>query len=128
MRVLTTEEAKFSTKQIAVLALTIGPIWFVSEYFTNAALARTRVATTAILFSTSGLFTLILDACLERQSLSIVNVVAVIVSMVGVVMTTIGKTGAQDEAQSSSSMHRSHSFIGDGFALLSSLTDELYYG
>ena len=31
MRVLTTEEAKFSTKQIAVLALTIGPIWFVSE-------------------------------------------------------------------------------------------------
>uniref|UniRef100_A0A0A0LYQ6 EamA domain-containing protein n=1 Tax=Cucumis sativus TaxID=3659 RepID=A0A0A0LYQ6_CUCSA len=111
MRVLTTEEAKFSTKQIAVLALTIGPIWFVSEYFTNAALARTRVATTAILFSTSGLFTLILDACLERQSLSIVNVVAVIVSMVGVVMTTIGKTGAQDEAQSSSSMYVLFRFI-----------------
>ena len=31
MRILKTEEAKFSTKQIAVLALTIGPIWFVSE-------------------------------------------------------------------------------------------------
>ena len=31
MRILKTEKAKFSTKQIAVLALTIGPIWFVSE-------------------------------------------------------------------------------------------------
>ena len=31
MRILKTVEAKFNTKQIAVLALTIGPIWFVSE-------------------------------------------------------------------------------------------------
>ena len=76
---------------------------FFLQYFTNAALARTSVATTTILFSTSGLFTLILDACLERQSLTIVNVVAVIVSMAGVAMTTVGKTWAQDEPQSSSS-------------------------
>ncbi|TYK06345.1 putative transporter-like protein [Cucumis melo var. makuwa] len=127
MRILKTEEAKFSTKQIAVLALTIGPIWFVSEYFTNAALARTSVATTTILFSTSGLFTLILDACLERQSLTIVNVVAVVVSMAGVAMTTVGKTWAKDEPQSSSYGHGKHSFVGDAFALLSALTDGLYY-
>uniref|UniRef100_A0A1S3B9F8 EamA domain-containing protein n=1 Tax=Cucumis melo TaxID=3656 RepID=A0A1S3B9F8_CUCME len=127
MRILKTEEAKFSTKQIAVLALTIGPIWFVSEYFTNAALARTSVATTTILFSTSGLFTLILDACLERQSLTIVNAVAVVVSMAGVVMTTVGKTWAKDEPQSSSYGHGKHSFVGDAFALLSALTDGLYY-
>ncbi|KAL0559265.1 hypothetical protein IC582_003863 [Cucumis melo] len=127
MRILKTVEAKFNTKQIAVLALTIGPIWFVSEYFTYAALARTSVATTAILFSTSSLFTLIFDACLEQQSLTTVRVVAVIVSMAGVVMTTMGKTGARDEASSSSSVHKKHSFIGDGFALLSALTDGLYY-
>ncbi|CAK9329659.1 unnamed protein product [Citrullus colocynthis] len=127
MTILKTEEAKFSTKQIAILALAIGPIWFASEYFTNAALARTSVATTTILFSTSGLFTLILDTCLERQSLTAVNVVAVVVSMAGVVMTTIGNTEARDEPQSSSSGHGKHSFVGDVFALLSALTDGLYY-
>ncbi|CAK9329658.1 unnamed protein product [Citrullus colocynthis] len=127
MTILKTGETKFSTKQILVLALAIGPIWFVSEYFTNAALARTSVATTTILFSTSGLFTLILDTCLERQSLTTVNVVAVVVSMAGVVMTTIGNTEARDEPQSSSSGHGKHSFVGDVFALLSALTDGLYY-
>ncbi|XP_023531720.1 uncharacterized transporter C405.03c-like [Cucurbita pepo subsp. pepo] len=121
-----TQETPFSTKQMAVLALAIGPIWFVSEYFTNAALARTSVATTTILFSTSGLFTLILDACFERQSLSIVNVVAVFVSMAGVAMTTVGKTWARDETQSSFG-HEKHSYIGDVFALLSAFTDGLYY-
>uniref|UniRef100_A0A0A0LWA1 EamA domain-containing protein n=1 Tax=Cucumis sativus TaxID=3659 RepID=A0A0A0LWA1_CUCSA len=100
---------------------------FFLQYFTNAALARTSVATTTILFSTSGLFTLILNACLERQSLTIVNVVAVIVSMAGVAMTTVGKTWARDEPQSSSSGHGKHSFVGDAFALLSALTDGLYY-
>lgn len=127
MTISKTEETKFSTKQILVLAIAIGPIWFVSEYFTNAALARTSVATTTILFSTSGLFTLILDTCLQRQSLTTVNVVAVVVSMAGVVMTTVGNTGARDEPQSSSSRHGKHSFVGDVFALLSALTDGLYY-
>ncbi|XP_022134812.1 uncharacterized transporter C405.03c-like [Momordica charantia] len=119
---LKTKETKF-----AVLALTIGPIWFVSEYFTNAALARTSVATTTILFSTSGLFTLIIDAFLERQSLTIVNIVAVVVSLAGVAMTTIGKTWAKDQPHSTSSEHGKHSFVGDAFALLSALTDGLYY-
>jgi solute carrier family 35 protein F5 len=69
------------------------------QYFSNAALARTSVASTTVLSSTSGLFTLFIGAFLGQDSLNIAKVVAVFVSMAGVAMTTMGKTWATDESQ-----------------------------
>lgn len=68
------------------------------QYFSNAALARTSVASTTVLSSTSGLFTLFVGAFLGQDSLNITKVVAVFVSMAGVAMTTLGKTWASDDS------------------------------
>lgn len=69
------------------------------QYLSNAALARTSVASTTVLSSTSGLFTLFIGAFMGQDSLNVTKVVAVLVSMAGVVMTTLGKTWAADESQ-----------------------------
>lgn len=73
------------------------------QYLSNAALANTSVASTTILSSTSGLFTLFFGSCLGEDSLNISKIVAVFVSITGVFMTTLGKTWAADQTEVSSS-------------------------
>ncbi|KAG7031808.1 hypothetical protein SDJN02_05849 [Cucurbita argyrosperma subsp. argyrosperma] len=94
-------------------------------YLSNAALARTSVASTTVLSSTSGLFTLFIGAALGQDSLNMVKVVAVFVSMAGVIMTTLGKTWATDESQLTASDNE-HSLIGDLFGLLSAVSYGLF--
>lgn len=65
----------------------------------NAALARTSVASTTVLSSTSGLFTLFFGVLLGQDSLNVAKILSVLVCMAGVVMTTIGKTWASDDAK-----------------------------
>lgn len=77
---------------------------FCLQYFSNAALARTSVASTTVLSSTSGLFTLFIGAFLGEDKLNVSKVVAVFVSMAGVAMTTLGKTWAADESQLSAAV------------------------
>ncbi|GLT72075.1 hypothetical protein SLA2020_440380 [Shorea laevis] len=112
---------KLITKEIVTLGLFLGPIWFASEYCMNAALERTSVAITTILFSTSGLFTLLIGALLGEDSINVVNLVSVFVSMAGVAMTAYA-----DESVSTTSSNGSHSFLGYLFALLSAVTDGLF--
>ena len=73
------------------------------QYLSNAALARTSVASTTVLSSTSGLFTLFIGVFLGQDSLNAAKVIAVLVSMAGVAMTTLGKTWAADESPLSAS-------------------------
>ncbi|GFS35687.1 EamA-like transporter family [Actinidia rufa] len=60
---------ELSNKEIARLGFYIAPIWFITEYLTNAALARTSVACTMVLTSTTGLFTLFIGAFLGQDSI-----------------------------------------------------------
>lgn len=69
------------------------------QYLTDAALARTTVASTTLLSSTSAPFTLLIGACLGQDSINLVKAIAVVVSMAGVVMTAFGKTSTADETQ-----------------------------
>uniref|UniRef100_A0A9I9CY63 EamA domain-containing protein n=1 Tax=Cucumis melo TaxID=3656 RepID=A0A9I9CY63_CUCME len=93
------KDRKFTAKEVAAFGFCVAPIWFLTEYLTNAALARTSVASTTLLSSTSGLFTLLIGALLGEDTINIIKVVSVVVSMAGVVMTTFGKTSAADELQ-----------------------------
>lgn len=79
-------------------------LFLLMQYLSNAALARTSVASTTVLSSTSGLFTLFIGALLGQDTLNLSKVVAVFVSMAGVVMTTLGKTWAADDSQLNSSL------------------------
>ncbi|XP_075506248.1 putative vacuolar membrane protein YML018C isoform X2 [Primulina tabacum] len=118
-------EKEITTKEIATYGFYIAPLWFFTEYFSNAALARTSVANTTLLSSTSGLFTLFVGAFLGQDSLNMAKVVAVFVSITGVAMTTLGKTWAADETQLNTSSGK-HSFSGDIFGLLSAMSYGLF--
>ncbi|CAN6583692.1 hypothetical protein ACFX13_044433 [Malus domestica] len=118
-------DKEVTTRQIATYGFYIAPLWFITEYFSNAALARTSVASTTVLSSTSGLFTLFVGAFLGEDSLNIAKVVAVFVSMAGVAMTTLGKTWATDDSQLSAANGK-RSLVGDLFGLLSAMSYGLF--
>uniref|UniRef100_A0A5B6ZLK3 Uncharacterized protein n=1 Tax=Davidia involucrata TaxID=16924 RepID=A0A5B6ZLK3_DAVIN len=120
------QDKELTTKEIATYGFYIAPIWFITEYLSNAALARTSVASTTVLSSTSGLFTLFIGAFLGQDSLNMAKVVAVFVSMAGVAMTTLGKTWATDESDLNASLNGKRSLAGDLFGLLSAMTYGLF--
>ncbi|KAA8522965.1 hypothetical protein F0562_009388 [Nyssa sinensis] len=120
------EDRKLTTKEIASLGFLIAPIWFLTEYLTNAALARTNVASTTVLSSTSGLFTLFIGAFLGQDSIYVAKVVSVIVSMAGVAISTLGKTWSTGGSQLSKSTNEKQSIVGDLFAILSAMTYALF--
>ncbi|KAA8521594.1 hypothetical protein F0562_012267 [Nyssa sinensis] len=120
------QDKNMKTREIATYGFYIAPIWFITEYLSNAALARTSVASTTVLSSTSGLFTLFIGAFLGQDSLNIAKVVAVFVSMAGVAMTTLGKTWATDESELNASANGKRSLVGDLFGLLSAVTYGLF--
>ncbi|KAJ0031005.1 hypothetical protein Pint_12440 [Pistacia integerrima] len=117
---------ELTTKEVAKFGFYIAPIWFLTEYLSNAALARTSVASTTVLSSTSGLFTLFIGAYLGEDKLNVSKVVAVFVSMAGVAMTTLGKTWAADESQLSAAANGKRSLVGDLFGLLSAVSYGLF--
>ncbi|XP_008443930.1 uncharacterized transporter C405.03c-like isoform X2 [Cucumis melo] len=94
------KDRKFTAKEVAAFGFCVAPIWFLTEYLTNAALARTSVASTTLLSSTSG--------------------------MAGVVMTTFGKTSAADELQKNANGNENHALLGNVFSVLSSVTYGLF--
>ena len=97
-------QLKFSANEIRTKKLKrVLILVFFGQYLSNAALARTSVASTTVLSSTSGLFTLFIGALLGQDSLNASKVIAVFVSIAGVAMTTLGKTWAADESQLSAS-------------------------
>ncbi|XVE53506.1 hypothetical protein DITRI_Ditri03aG0008700 [Diplodiscus trichospermus] len=114
-----------SSWDIVKCSLYLTPIWFMTEYLSNSALANTSVASTTVLTSTSGLFTLFFGALLGQETVNVAKVVAVFISMAGVAMTTVGKTWALDEMLSASETRR-HSIMGDIFGLLSAISYGLF--
>ncbi|KAF1865108.1 hypothetical protein Lal_00004482 [Lupinus albus] len=118
-------ERQLTGREIATYGFYIAPIWFVTEYLSNAALARTSVASTTVLSSTSGLFTLFIGAFLGQDTLNVPKVAAVFVSITGVAMTTLGKTWASDESELST-VNGNHSLVGDLFGILSAMSYGLF--
>ncbi|TKY58123.1 membrane protein [Spatholobus suberectus] len=118
-------EKELTTREIAIYGFYITPIWFITEYLSNAALARTSVASTTVLSSTSGLFTLFIGVFMGQDTLNVAKVVAVLVSIAGVMMTTLGKTWAADDSLSNAS-NGQRSLIGDLFGLLSAMSYGLF--
>ncbi|KAI3422807.1 AIG1-type G domain-containing protein [Psidium guajava] len=118
------QEEKMNSKQMLKVACTLAPIWFVSEYLMTAALARTSVASTTISYSTSALFTLLIGAFLGQDSISVVKVISVFISIAGVAMTTLGKTSTTDQSQSDTTV--TYSLLGNLLAILSAATDGLF--
>ncbi|OMO96008.1 Drug/metabolite transporter [Corchorus olitorius] len=120
------KDRMLSPKEIVAFGLCMTPIWFATEYLWNAALARTTVASTTLLSSTSGLFTLVIGALLGQDSINTVKVVSVVISIAGVGMTTLGKTSNPDESKSGTNKSGNHALVGDLFAMLSAVCYGLF--
>ncbi|KAF8651364.1 hypothetical protein HU200_063622 [Digitaria exilis] len=120
------KDKQLSTKQIATYGLYLCPLWFVTEYLSNAALARTSVASTTVLSSTSGLFTLFIGVLLGQDSINAAKIIAVFISMAGVVMTTMGQTWASDESEVGKSGATERTLLGDMFGLMSAIAYGLF--
>nr|GMC46489.1 U-box domain-containing protein 12-like isoform X1 [Ipomoea batatas] len=116
-----------SKLEVIRCSLYLAPLWFVTEYLSNSALANTSVASTTVLTSTSALFTLFFGAMLGQDSINTAKFIAVALSMNGVAMTTVGKTWASDEILSVSEERR-HCIIGDAYGLLSAASYGLFTG
>ncbi|XP_015572561.2 thiamine-repressible mitochondrial transport protein THI74 [Ricinus communis] len=116
---------ELSSWEVAKCSLYLAPVWFITEYLSNSALANTSVASTTVLTSTSALFTLFFGALLGQDSINAAKLAAVFISMAGVAMTTVGKTWAADEMLSISETRR-HSITGDIFGLFSAISYGLF--
>ncbi|KAG0616274.1 hypothetical protein M758_5G103600 [Ceratodon purpureus] len=112
--------------EIARISMIMAPLWLLTEYLSNAALALTSVASTTILSSTAGLFTLLFGVLLGQDSLNLSKVVAVLVSITGVAMTTLGKTWSTNDTSDSLNDLDQHSLAGDFLGLLSAVMYGLF--
>ncbi|KAL0323971.1 UNVERIFIED_CONTAM: putative vacuolar membrane protein [Sesamum calycinum] len=119
------ETHELSSWEVIKCSLYLAPIWFITEYLSNSALAYTSVASTTVLTSTSGLFTLFFGALIGQDSVNTAKITAVFISMAGVALTTVGKTWAPDEVLSISETRR-YSITGDIFGLLSAISYGLF--
>jgi len=90
---------QLTTAQVAACALFLAPIWLLTEYLSNAALSMTSVASTTILSSTSGLFTLLFGVTIGGDNLTAGKLMAALVSIIGVMMTELGKSSASDDSK-----------------------------
>lgn len=127
-----------NTKEIIKCALVLAPMWLLTEYLSNAALSMTSVASTTILSSTSGLFTLLFGVSMGEDTLSMPKIVAVMVTIGGVVMTELGKTSAADDNAVFGDSLRNpgtsagdfqlpgHNVVGDVFGLASAISYGFY--
>lgn len=72
-----TDTSKLSTMETVKLSFTFCFLWFFANYTTNASLAYTNVASSTIISSMSGLFTLGIGALFGVEKLSILKIVSV---------------------------------------------------
>ncbi|CAO3651510.1 unnamed protein product [Mucor fragilis] len=83
-----THVEKLTTTETVKLSLAFCFLWFFANYTTNASLAYTSVASSTILSSMSGLFTLGIGAIFKVEKLSVVKVISVCLSFAGVVFVS----------------------------------------
>ncbi|KAI8331449.1 hypothetical protein EDC96DRAFT_527187 [Choanephora cucurbitarum] len=81
-------EEKLSTIETIQLSFAFCLLWFLANYTTNASLAYTSVASSTILSSMSGLFTLGIGALFRVEQLNWIKVVAVCLSFLGVIFVS----------------------------------------
>ncbi|KAF3908428.1 hypothetical protein ABW21_db0201733 [Orbilia brochopaga] len=123
---------KLSTRETMRLSAQFCLLWFVANWFAGACLEYTTVASTTILSATSSIFTLIFAALFKVERFSWAKVLAITVSMAGVVLisTADANSNKNDEQPSSTDAEPHHTvaetLLGDGMALFGALVYGLY--
>ncbi|KAJ2782383.1 hypothetical protein H4R18_002316 [Coemansia javaensis] len=117
--------ARLSVRETVRLGVQFAFIWFAANVTQNASLAYTSVASSSILCSTSGLFTLAIGAASGVERFSAARLAAVLASVAGVyciMQYGTGRAGAGAGAGAGAEAAAAapqHSWAGDVLALLS---------
>ncbi|OAQ26677.1 hypothetical protein K457DRAFT_34290 [Linnemannia elongata AG-77] len=85
---LAQDDQPLNHREIAELSFTFCILWFAANWATNASLAYTTVASSTILASMSGFFTLAIGAILKTESFSTLKLIAVCASVAGVALVS----------------------------------------
>ncbi|KAF9377554.1 hypothetical protein CPB97_010094 [Podila verticillata] len=109
-------------REIAELSFAFCILWFAANWATNASLAYTTVASSTILASLSGFFTLAIGAFLKTESFSTIKLISVCMSLMGVALVSESDRGGNSSAEEPSAPPAP--LWGDFLALLSAM----FYG
>ncbi|KAF6766304.1 vacuolar membrane protein [Ephemerocybe angulata] len=126
--------APLTIKETAQLAIIFCFFWFIANWAVNASLNFTSVASTTVLSSMSGFFTLGIGRLFKVESLTVLKIGAVVTSFVGVFLvswadTTSTKQLAGPASRPNASQITNHAprpALGDALALISALFYALY--
>ncbi|RIA99704.1 hypothetical protein C1645_811053 [Glomus cerebriforme] len=114
----TRDEEKLTTLQIAKLGLTFCILWFAANWSTNASYAYTSVASSTILSSTSGLFTLIIGSLAKVEKFTLFKSAAVFISFFGVYLITNGVASNTTSEDHDDNSFPSNPLLGNFLALI----------
>ncbi|KAG0264749.1 hypothetical protein BG011_006179 [Mortierella polycephala] len=88
------DEKPLTHREIAHLSFAFCILWFAANWATNASLAYTTVASSTILASMSGFFTLAIGAFFKTESFSAFKLIAVLMSVLGVAFVSESDRGS----------------------------------
>ncbi|CAG7998810.1 unnamed protein product [Penicillium olsonii] len=124
---------KLGLKATAKLSVQFCLLWFTANYFAMSCLQFTTVASTTILTSTSGVWTLIIGAVLGVEKFTPRKLMSVIASLIGIILISrvdlsSSDAGATADGNEGSFPHKSTGEIalGDAMAAFSALMYGLY--
>jgi solute carrier family 35 protein F5 len=122
------EEGALTVGETAKLSLEFCLLWFVANYFVSACLKYTSVASSTILTSTSGIWTLCFGAIFKVERFSVKKLLGVVASLVGIMLiSSVDLSGDNDENRGNFP-HKSLEDIalGDAMAFFSAIMYGLY--
>ncbi|KAL7752348.1 hypothetical protein RI367_002394 [Sorochytrium milnesiophthora] len=117
--------APMTVRETAWLSCNFCLIWFAANYANNASLGLTNVASTTILSSLSGAFTLILATCVGADTFTLVKLLSVLVSITGV--SLVGYSDSQSfPAADAASSDVPRMLLGDFLSLAGAVFYAIY--
>ncbi|KAI9686158.1 MAG: hypothetical protein M1822_003813 [Bathelium mastoideum] len=118
----------FDLAETAKLGFEFCLIWYLANYFVAACLEYTTVASSMILTSTSGVWTLLIGAVMRVERFKVRKLFGVLASLAGIMMiSTIDLSGENDENRGSFPHKTPRQIaIGDSFAVLSAVLYGIY--
>ena len=103
-------------RQTFKIAAQFCPLWFMANYFYNLSLTLTSIASSTILSSTSGVFTLFLSIFILKTKPDVLKFLAVLLSFGGISMIALADTESQEET-----------VVGDFLALIGAVLSDVIW-
>ncbi|TCD69972.1 hypothetical protein EIP91_005561 [Steccherinum ochraceum] len=129
------DSSPLTVEETARLAAWFCLLWFIANWSQNASLGYTSVASSTILSSMSGFFTLGIGRIFRVETLTIIKIAAVVTSFGGVILVSLSDSSQVEQdlavrAQLASTLtvkgYSVRHIIGDSLSLLSALFYALY--